>query len=231
MAKNVSHPSGTTAAVMFSVEMPNGQLWDRLVAGESHVDLRRYRRGQVGKVEWDSIQGACEQWTKCHLFVDDSSDVTVVDIRSRSRRLQAELARKGITLGLVVVDYLQLMSVALGRGSNREQEIASISRGLKGLSKAMGLPVLALSQLNRAVDARTDKRPLLSDLRESGAIEQDADTVIFLYRPGYYLQLEDKPDDTNGKTEAIVAKQRNGPTGKSLLKWWPGETSFTDWNP
>jgi len=173
--------------------------------------------------------------TPLPIWIDDSPGLGILELRAKIRRLQAELARRTTTspgLGLVVVDYLQLMSGRAG-ASNREQEISEISRGLKQLAKELSVPVIALSQLNRAVETRgtKDKRPLLSDLRESGAIEQDADTIVFIYRDEYYARLEQRETSAPGVAELIVAKQRNGPTGTVSVRFVSNYTRFENLAP
>lgn len=211
----------------FSLEMPRQQLASRLLAGEARVDVSRIRNGQLRNEDWNKLTDAAARLSRLPLWLDDQPALGLLDLRAKIRRLQAELTRgEGLAaqrLGLVVVDYLQLMQGRRDAGS-REQEISELSRGLKRLAKEMQVPVLALSQLNRSVETRTtkDKRPLLSDLRESGAIEQDADTILFIYRDDYYFQ--DSPD--KGLAEIIIAKQRNGPTGKFMTKFTPEYTRF-----
>ena len=214
----------------FSLEMPREQLASRLLASEARVDVSRIRSGDMRREDWNKLTEAAARLGRVPLWLDDTPAITLLDLRAKIRRLQAELARgnrdgsiRAKKLGLVVIDYLQLMQGRRDAGS-REQEISELSRGLKQLAKEMGVPVLALSQLNRSVETRTtkDKRPQLSDLRESGAIEQDADTIIFIYRDEYYFR--DSPD--KGIAEIIVAKQRNGPTGSVKTKFTAEFTRF-----
>jgi replicative DNA helicase len=216
-----------------SLEMPREQLAARLLASEAHVDMGRIRSGRMQRDDWNKLTDAASRLSRVPLWLDDTPALTLLDLRAKIRRLKAELKRSegaaaAKDLGLVVVDYLQLMQGRRDAGS-REQEISELSRGLKQLAKEMQVPVLALSQLNRAVETRTtkDKRPQLSDLRESGAIEQDADTIIFIYRDEYYFR--DSPD--KGVAEIIVAKQRNGPTGKVLTKFSSEYTRFDNLAP
>lgn len=215
--------------VFFSLEMPRDQLASRLLASEAQVDVSKIRSGNIGKGDWSSLTEAASKLSRLPLWLDDTPALSLLELRARVRRLQAEVARGGgdgpqaERLGLVVIDYLQLMSGRPGV-QNREQEISELSRGLKQLAKEMGVAVIALSQLNRSVETRTtkDKRPQLSDLRESGAIEQDADAIFFIYRDEYYFPETTEP----GVAEVIVAKQRNGPTGKVKLRFNSQFTSF-----
>lgn len=189
--------------VIFSLEMAKEQLAQRLLCLEAGVDGQRLRTGFLLDSDWPRLSYALGRLSEAPLFVDDTPNITVMDIRARARRIKAEH-----DLGLVVVDYLQLVG-SRGRPENRQQEISEISRSLKALARELKVPVVAASQLSRAVEQREDKRPLLSDLRESGAIEQDADVVAFIYRDEYYR----KDSDKKNIAEIIVAKQRNGPTG------------------
>jgi replicative DNA helicase len=204
---------------IFSLEMSKEQLALRMLCAEAMVDSNSVRKGFIRKEDWHKLTSAAGRLAEAPIFIDDSSGTSVLEMRAKARRLKVE--HHG-GLGLVVVDYLQLMR---GRGSfeRREQEISEISRSLKGLAKEMKVPVIALSQLNRGVESRTDKRPSLADLRESGAIEQDADVIIFLYREEVYQK--DNPQ-FKGKAEAIIAKQRNGPTGTIPLTFLSSCTRF-----
>lgn len=192
-----------TAVAIFSLEMSREQLALRLLCAEAGIDSQKIRQGRVENDEWPVLSMALGRLGDAAIFIDDSPSLSALDIRARSRRLKAEH-----NLGLVVIDYLQLMSGG-PRVENRQQEISQISRSLKALAREINVPVIALSQLSRAVEARQERRPLLSDLRESGAIEQDADVVAFIYRDDYYNAESEQP----GVVEVIVAKQRNGPTG------------------
>jgi replicative DNA helicase len=213
----------------FSLEMPREQLASRLLASEARVDASRIRSGQVRNDDWNKLTDAAARIGRLPVWLDDTPALTLLDLRAKVRRLQADIARgsgdgpPAERLGLVVIDYLQLMQGRRDAGS-REQEISELSRGLKQLAKEMQVPVIALSQLNRSVETRTtkDKRPQLSDLRESGAIEQDADTIFFIYRDDYYFP--ESPD--RGVAEIIIAKQRNGPTGKVKVRFSPEFTRF-----
>lgn len=205
---------------IFSLEMSREQLINRMFSLESHVDAQKIRTGDLTEGEWtDLIEGA-ETIGESALMVDDTPAITVGMLRSKCMKFKLDQG-----LDLVIIDYLQLMSGGGGRSSDsRQQEISEISRSLKALARELNVPVIALSQLSRAVESRTDKRPMLSDLRESGAIEQDADVVMFIYRDEYYH--EDSPD--KGIAEIIIAKQRNGPIGTVQLKWLPELTKFAN---
>ncbi|MHC5724580.1 MAG: replicative DNA helicase, partial [Nostoc sp.] len=191
---------------IFSLEMSKEQLTQRLLASEAHIESSYLRTGRLSQTQWEPLSRAIGILSEMPIYIDDTPNITVTQMRSQARRLQAE---HGI-LGLIVIDYLQLME---GAGDNRVQELSKITRQLKGLARELSVPVIALSQLSRGVEARTNKRPMLSDLRESGSIEQDADLVIMLYRDEYYSP--DTPD--RGIAEVIIAKHRNGPTGTAKL--------------
>jgi replicative DNA helicase len=196
--------------------MSKEQLVLRMLCADARVDSHRLRTGNLQEKDWSRLARAYADLSGSRIFIDDSATLTPLEMRAKCRRLKAEHG-----LGLVIVDYLQLVSGG-GRVENRQQEISSISRSLKGLAKELSCPVIALSQLSRAPEARTDKRPQLSDLRESGAIEQDADIVMFIYR-----EEEHKPTDENrGIAEIIVGKQRNGPTGSRKLAFIKEFTRF-----
>jgi replicative DNA helicase len=203
--------------VVFSLEMSKEQLVYRLLANASRIDSSRLRSGNISENEWSSIANAISTLSELPMYIDDAPNPSITELRSKARRLQAE---KGGALGLILIDYLQLME---GSGSdNRVQELSRITRSLKGLARELQVPVIALSQLSRGVEARTNKRPMLSDLRESGSIEQDADLVINLYRDEYYNP--DSPD--RGIAEVIIAKHRNGPVGTVKLLFEPRFTWF-----
>ncbi|MFQ5509155.1 MAG: replicative DNA helicase [Leptospirillia bacterium] len=226
MAQKVGVESGVPVAV-FSLEMGKEQLLTRMLCSEARVDASKLRTGRFTKSDWPKLTTAAGRLTEAPIFIDDSAALTVYDVRARARRLMAEHG-----LGLVVVDYLQLMRGSSGPDS-REQEISEISRGLKALAKELGVPVVALSQLSRAVESRNDKRPLLSDLRESGAIEQDADVVMFIYREEFYKNCECPEEGIcecgrRGRAEVIIGKQRNGPTGTVKLAFLGKYTRFED---
>ncbi|MDD6439114.1 MAG: replicative DNA helicase [Lachnospiraceae bacterium] len=203
---------------IFSLEMSKGQLVRRLFAQEANIDAQKLRNGNLASTEWDSLIAGADMIGKSGLIIDDTPGITVPEMRSKCRRYKLEQG-----LDIIIIDYLQLMSGSSKRSSDsRQQEISEISRSLKGLARELNVPVVALSQLSRAVEQRPDHRPVLSDLRESGAIEQDADVVMFLYREDYY-----KPDtERKGIADCIIAKQRNGPLGDVELAWLPEYTKF-----
>lgn len=205
---------------IFSLEMSKEQLAMRMLCAESMVDSSRVRKGFITKQDWPKLTNAAGRLAEAPIFIDDSSSINVFDIRAKARRLKMEHGG----LSLVVVDYLQLMR-SRGNFERREQEISDISRSLKALAKELKVPVIALSQLNRAVEQRGEKKPTLADLRESGAIEQDADVIIFLYRDEVYNR--NNPSN-KGKAEVIVAKQRNGPTDIINLTYLADSTRFVD---
>ncbi|MDQ3614264.1 MAG: replicative DNA helicase [Chloroflexota bacterium] len=207
---------GRTVGI-FSLEMSAEQLVQRLLSTESGIDSHKIRLGNIDDREWEEISRAFGRLSEAKIFIDDSASAGIMDIRSKARRLQAEQG-----LDLVIVDYLQLMSGR--RSENRVQEISEISRGLKGLARELNVPVVALSQLSRAVESRSDHRPLLSDLRDSGAIEQDADIVMFIYREEKY----DEHSDRKGIAELIVAKHRNGPVDTVNLRFFEATARFAD---
>ena len=197
---------GRNAAVLiFSLEMSAEQLVQRMLGSQAQVDIQAMNTGTMGKSDWDELQNAAGILTRRPIFIDDSSMLTTMDFRARCRRFKA----RHENLGLIVVDYLQLMSFGGRSTDNRQQEVAEISRMLKGVARELDCPVLALSQLSRETEKRPDKKPMLSDLRDSGAIEQDADTVMFLYRPDYY---EESKPDVDSEASLSLAKNRNGPT-------------------
>jgi replicative DNA helicase len=205
------------ASAIFSLEMPREQLGTRMIYSEAGVNSAKLRRGaQFSQDEWGAITESASAIAKLPLWIDDTPAITPMALRAKTRRLRSQAEKLGVELGLVVVDYLQLMDGKALRGKNgsRENEITEISKSLKAIAKECGVHMLALSQLNRDVEKRADKRPQLSDLRESGSIEQDADNVVFIHREAYY-----KPDDeeAKGKAELIIAKQRNGPTGRAMV--------------
>jgi replicative DNA helicase len=203
--------------------MSKEQLVLRMLCADARIDAHRLRTGKLTEKDWARLAKAYADLSNSRIFIDDSAMLTPLEMRAKCRRLKAEHG-----LGLLIVDYLQLVTGS-GRIENRQQEISSISRSLKGLAKELGVPVIALSQLSRAPEARTDKRPQLSDLRESGAIEQDADIVMFIYREEEY-----KPSDENrGIAEIIIGKQRNGPTGTLKLAFIKEFTRFEnlEWRP
>ncbi len=206
------------SVAFFSLEMSKEQLVHRMLCAEAGIDSQRLRVGEMGDKDWDSLWAACDTMSKAKIYIDDTAGITAMEMRSRARRLKAEQG-----LDLIVVDYLQLMQGS-GRKSfsgDRQQEVSEISRSLKALARELDVPVLALSQLSRGVEARQVKRPMLSDLRESGSLEQDADIVAFLYREDYY----DKETE-NKHTELIIAKHRNGPVDTVNLFFHKQFTKF-----
>jgi len=217
IARFVSLHEGIPTAI-FSLEMSKQQLGVRLLCSQAQVDSQKVRTGYLARTDWPKLHEAGRRLSEAKMFIDDSAALSVLDVRARARRLAAEQP-----LGLIIIDYLQLMQ---GRGNpeSRQLEVSDISRGLKALAKELNVPILALSQLSRAVESRTDKRPLLSDLRESGSIEQDADVVMFIYRDVVYNPETDDP----GKTEILVRKQRNGPIGDVRLHFESKFTRFFD---
>ena len=216
IAHNAAVRHGKTIGI-FSLEMSAEQLVQRLLAMETGVDSHRLRLGFIDDSEWDQISRAFGRLAEANIFIDDTPGISSMELRSKSRRLMAERG-----LDLVIVDYLQLMQGR--RSENRVQEVSEISRSLKGLARELNIPVLALAQLSRAVESRTDHRPVLSDLRESGSIEQDADIVMFIYREEMY----DRETEKKGIAEVIVAKHRNGPTDTVNLRFFERTARFAD---
>jgi replicative DNA helicase len=216
LARNAAlNPEKATPVAYFSLEMSANQLAQRLLTSEARVDAQAARTGRLHDDAWKDVARAAGRLSQAPIFIDDTPGLGILELRAKCRRLKAEH-----DIGLVVVDYLQLMhGTVQGKNSNREQEIAQISRSLKSLAKELDVPVLALSQLSRAVETRGgDKRPQLSDLRESGSIEQDADVVAFIYRAEKYgITVDDNGNSTEGIAEILVAKQRNGPVGNAKL--------------
>ncbi|MEZ5544595.1 MAG: replicative DNA helicase [Lysobacteraceae bacterium] len=208
MAEHASLKTGKAVAV-FSMEMSASQLAFRLISSLGRIDQSHLKTGQLEDEDWPRVTSAVSLLTQTRIFIDDTPGLSPGDLRSRARRL----AREHGGLGLIVIDYLQLMQVP-GNKENRATEISEISRSLKALAKELNVPVIALSQLNRSLESRTDKRPVMADLRESGAIEQDADMIVFIYRDEYYNK-ENSPD--KGLAEIIIGKHRNGPTGTIKL--------------
>ena len=195
---------------VFSLEMSKEQLVQRMLCSEALVDLGKLLRGRLGDDDYVRLAQAAGHLNTAPIWIDDSGALSVLEMRAKARRLKAEQP----DLGLIVVDYLQLMHGGAGNAENRQQEVSSISRGLKALAKELGVPIISLSQLSRAPEQRADHRPQLSDLRESGSLEQDADLVMFLYRPEYYVTPQEAAEKgLQGKAELIIGKQRNGPTG------------------
>ena len=207
------------AVAIFSLEMSKEQLVNRLFSLESKVDSQHIRTGNLSDSEWEKLIESASVIGKSSLIIDDTPGISISELRSKCRKYKLEHDLK-----LVIIDYLQLMSGGSSRNDSRQQEISDISRSLKALARELSVPVIALSQLSRAVEQRPDHRPMLSDLRESGAIEQDADVVMFIYRDDYY----NKDTDIKGVAEIIIAKQRNGPIGTVNLAWLPDYTKFAN---
>jgi len=221
IAQHAAYETKTPVAI-FSLEMSKEQLALRMLCSEARVNNHNLRTGFIAENEWGKLAMGAGKLAETELFIDDTPGITVLEMRAKSRRLKAEHG-----LGLIIVDYLQLMSGQKSRSDSREQEISEISRSLKALAKELNTPVMALSQLNRRVEDRTDKRPHMADLRESGAIEQDADVILFIYRDEVY-----HPDSeaSKGKAEIIIGKQRNGPTGEVLLTFLNEYTRFENYS-
>ena len=220
-ALNIAQQSAVKAGssvMIFSLEMSKEQLGQRLLAMQARVEIQKLKQGDLDRKDWDRITMALDELNNTKIVIDDTPGISIMEMRNKCRRLKAEQG-----LDLVVVDYLQLMSLQ-GKTDNRQQEISTISRNLKLLAREIECPVIVLSQLSRAPEQRQDHRPVLSDLRESGSIEQDADIVIFLYRDDYYNENTDKP----GVCEVNIAKHRSGPTDKVELTWVSRYTKFSD---
>lgn len=203
----------------FTLEMAGSQLVQRMISARTGIDAQRLRLGHIEDMEWEQFANASGALSKTNIFIDDTPSPTPTEIRTKARRLAAEY-----DLDLIIVDYLQLMQGGRGRMENRVQEISYISRALKGLARDLNVPVIALSQLSRAVESRNDKRPVLSDLRDSGSIEQDADVVMFIYREEMY----DENTERINIADILVAKHRNGPTDTISLRFDPSLTQFAD---
>lgn len=205
--------------MIFSLEMSKEQLVNRMLAMESLIDADKLRKGTLTDEDWGTLVESIDKVSGANIVIDDTPGISITELRSKCRKMKLE---KG--LSLIIIDYLQLMSGSGKSGENRQQEISEISRSLKALAREMDAPVIALSQLSRACETRQDHRPMLSDLRESGAIEQDADVVMFLYRDDYYNKDTEHPNEA----EVIIAKQRNGPIGTVTLMWKPETTRFVN---
>jgi replicative DNA helicase len=217
IARNAAVDAGISVAI-FSLEMSKEQLSLRMLCSEARIDSSRLRGGFFSMEDWRRLTDAADILSESPIYIDDSPSLSAMEIRAKARRLKMDK-----NIGLIIIDYLQLMQ-ARGTAERRDLEISEISRALKALAKELNLPVLAISQLNRMLEQRTDKRPRLSDLRESGALEQDADVVAFIYRDEVYNKEEDNPN--KGIAEIILAKQRNGPTGEALLTFLNSYTRF-----
>ncbi|MBF0241482.1 MAG: replicative DNA helicase [Desulfamplus sp.] len=219
IARNVAYNDGASVAI-FSLEMSKEQLSMRILTSEARIDSKRLKGGYIDNKDLAHVSAACVSIDKLSIYIDDTPNITVMEIRAKTRRLMMD---KG--LGLVIIDYLQLMKAPF-RSERRDLEIAEISRALKGLAKELNIPVIALSQLNRLLEQRAEKRPLLSDLRESGALEQDADIVAFIYRDEVYNKEESNPN--KGIAEIIVAKNRNGAVGTAKMAFFGSFTKFEE---
>ena len=217
VAQNMAFKEGKTVAI-FSLEMSKEQLVNRLFSLESKVDSQALRTGNLTDEDWAKLIEGAAVVGKSNLIIDDTPGISIAELRSKCRKFKLEH-----DLGIIIIDYLQLMSGGK-HSESRQQEISEISRSLKAVARELNVPVVALSQLSRAVEQRPDHRPMLSDLRESGAIEQDADVVMFLYRDDYY----NKDTDKKNIAEVIIAKQRNGPIGTVELVWLPNYTKFAN---
>lgn len=217
IAQYVAFKQNLSVAI-FSLEMSKEQLVNRLFSLQSNVDAQNLRTGQLNDEEWEKLIESAGVIGRSNLYIDDTPGISIAELRTKCRKLKLEH-----NLSMIIIDYLQLMSGS-GRSDSRQQEISDISRALKGVARELSVPVIALSQLSRAVEQRPDHRPMMSDLRESGAIEQDADVVMFIYRDDYYNHDTDKKDIA----EIIIAKQRNGPIGTVELAWLPRYTKFAN---
>ncbi|MGD2110078.1 MAG: replicative DNA helicase, partial [Phycisphaerae bacterium] len=204
--------------LFFSLEMSQGQVAQRLLSAHTNIDAQAIRTGKLSEEQFNTLQYACAEFEEVPLFIDDSPGLTAMEVRATARRLKQKA-----DIQAVFVDYLQLMHIP--RAESRQVEIATISRGLKGLARELNIPVVAMAQLNRMPEGRTDKRPLMSDLRESGAIEQDADVVLLIHREEYYKRDD---ESVRGKADLIIAKQRNGPTADVQLQFNKKFTRFAD---
>ena len=205
---------------LFTLEMSKAEVTQRMMCSEAKVESQRLRSGRLAQEDWPRLTAACDRLMKAPIYVDDAGSTTIMEVRSKARRLKS----REPSLGLIIVDYLQLMTSG-SSAENRVQEVSQISRSLKVLARDLEVPILAMSQLSRAVEQRQDKRPLLSDLRESGSLEQDSDLVLFVYRDEYYAGEE---SDQQGIAELILAKHRNGPTGTAKLSFLRRYAKFTD---
>ena len=235
IAENVARQTDQTV-LLFSMEMSSEQVVRRFISSISNIDLQRLMRGQLEETDWEGIDKALSVLSQKRILLDDTPALSPSEIRARARRVK----REHDDLAMIVIDYLQLMQVP-GSGDNRVAEISEISRSLKALAKELSVPVVALSQLSRAVEQRDDKKPQLSDLRESGSIEQDADVVMFVYREAYYLERKQprpatvehaewqaKMNEVSNLAEIIIGKQRHGPTGNIMLEFEAMFTKFKD---
>lgn len=226
LAENAAIHAGAVVGI-YSLEMSKEALVMRMLCSQGNIDAQKFRNGFLSRPEWAQIAKSLGTLADTKIFLDDTPGITVLEMRAKARRLAAEQKR----LDLIIVDYLQLMSGSSRRVESRQQEVSQISRELKGLAKELNVPLVALSQLSRAPESRSDHRPQLADLRESGALEQDADLVAFIYREEQYKTQEERdslPEDRKNIAELIVAKQRNGPTGTVDLRFTPASMRFDD---
>jgi replicative DNA helicase len=221
-AANLAVRQGVPVA-LFTLEMSKLEVTQRMMCSEAKVESQRLRNGKLAQEDWPRLTSACDKLAKAPIYVDDTGSITLMEIRSKARRLKM----REPNLGLIIVDYLQLMTSGVS-AENRVQEVSQISRSLKVLARDLDVPIIAISQLSRAVEQRHDKRPILSDLRESGSIEQDADLVLFIYRDEYYNQEE---SDQQGLAEVHLAKHRNGPTDMVKLSFLRRFAKFADLAP
>jgi replicative DNA helicase len=224
LAENAAIHANAVVAI-FSLEMSKEALVMRMLCSQGNIDAHRFRSGFLSKPEWTQIAKSLGLLSGTKIFLDDTPSINVLEMKAKLRRLVSEQKK----LDLVIIDYLQLMGSSTSRFESRQQEVSQISRSLKSLAKELNVPVVALSQLSRAPETRTDHRPVLADLRESGALEQDADVVAFIYRPEVYKSPEEReslPDDQKNVAELIIAKQRNGPTGTVDLRFTPSSMRF-----
>jgi len=221
LAENVAKAGGVVG--IFSLEMSTRSLVQRMICSHANIDAQRFRNGGLSRNEWGVIAKSMGELSQMRIFLDDPHAATPLELRAKARRLAAEQKK----LDLIIVDYLQLMAGNNKRVESRQQEVTQISRELKGLAKELNVPLVALSQLSRAPEARADHRPVIADLRESGALEQDADVVAFIYRDDQYIPLEKRAESPRRNiAELIVAKQRNGPTGTVELRFTPSSMRF-----
>lgn len=221
IAENVAIESDLPVAI-FSLEMPAVQLATRMIGSVGRIDQQKIKTGKLEDDDWERLTFAVAKLNKAPIYIDETAGLTALELRNKARKLYKEC---GDRLGLIVIDYIQLMAAGSNSGSeNRTAEVSEISRSIKALAKELKVPIVALSQLNRSVEQRKDKRPMMSDLRESGAIEQDADLIMFVYRDEYYNEnSKDK-----GTAEIIIGKQRNGPVGTVKLAFLGQYTKFED---
>lgn len=211
------------AGAIFSLEMPSLQIGSRALFSSARIDLQRGRTGQLGQNDWSKLTTTAADLARLSIYVDDTAGITLAEIRSKLRRLVAELTREGKKLGVVIIDYLQIMDLQEERGETRDTAIGRVTRGLKRLAKELGIPIVLLSQLNRGLESRDNKRPRVADLRESGNIENDADNIVLIYRDDYYTKEESLEPNI---AELLIEKQRNGPTGTVKLRFDKQWTRF-----